>query len=305
MVDSSQTRLSAIPEVTYGVTPATPVFKNIRFTDEDLDAKIQYVSSNEIRSDANVSDLTQVGSDAGGGFGFELSYASFDDYLEALLRGTWASNILVNGVTDRSFTIEKFFEAGATDQYQRYIGCRFDTLSLNIESNQKVTGKFGVMAKGMTSAQAIIAGATYTASNTNPIINAAANFASLTMTGVSSPAIKSIGLEIKNNMRQQPVVGSIQSKGIGTGRFEVNGTMRMYFENNAALDLYLQNTSTDLSFVLGGVSTLKYTIQLPKLKFTAFKVVAGANDTDVIADISFQAYYDATTLGTMKITRTP
>lgn len=305
MVDSSQTRLAYIAESTYGTTPATPTFKNLRFTSEAFKPGIQYVSSNEIRADRNVPDLTQVGSDAGGSFGIELSYGSFDDLLEALLCGTWSTNILVNGVTDRSFTFEKFFEAGATDQYHRYTGAKVNTMSLEARAQQMVTGSFGVMAKGLTSAQTIISGATYTAANTNPVINAAANFANLAMTGVTSPSIMGIRLDMTNNMRQQPVVGSIQSKGIGTGRFVVTGEIEAYFDNAQMLDLYLNNTSTDLTFDLGGASSLKYRFFLPKIKFSDADITAGGNDQDVMAKLPFQAIYDTTTAGSIKITRTP
>ena len=70
MTDSSQTRLAAITEVTYGTTPATPVFKKLRMTGESLSPSIQYVSSNEIRSDRNVADMTRVGQEAGGDINF-------------------------------------------------------------------------------------------------------------------------------------------------------------------------------------------------------------------------------------------
>lgn len=305
MVDSSQSRLSSIAETNYGVTPATPVFKNMRFTGESLKPGIQYISSNEIRPDRNIPDLTQVGSDAGGGINFELSYGSFDDMIEALLCGTWATNQLVNGVVDRSFTVEKFFEAGVTDAYHRYIGAKVNNMSLNVAAGEMVTGSFDLMAKGVNTGTAIIAGATYSAANTNPVINAAANFAALSMTGVSSPSIKSLSLNIANNMRQQPVVGSIQSKGVGLGRFQVSGEIEAYFENSQMLDLYLQNTATDLSFELGGATTQKYKFLLPKIKFSDAEIVAGGNDQDVMAKMPFTAIYDGTTGGTMKVTRTP
>ena len=118
MVDSSQTRLASIAEVTYGTTPSSPTFLEQRFTSEGLNANIENVVSNEIRADRNVSDLVQVGSSAGGPVAFELSYGSFEDWLESLMFSTWSSNVLKNGNTQKSFTLEKTFEGGATDQYR-------------------------------------------------------------------------------------------------------------------------------------------------------------------------------------------
>lgn len=305
MADASQTRLAYIAEASYGSTPATPTFKNLRFTGESFNPAIQYVSSNEIRPDRNVPDLTLVGSEAAGGFDFELSYGSFDDILESLMFAAWNTNVLKNGVTRKAFTIEKTFETGTTDQYHRFLGCVANTMSLNVQARQIVTGNFGFLAKGMTSGQAIISGATYTAANTNPVINAANNFANLAITGVTSPQIMALTLNVTNNLRQQPVVGQVDSKGIGTGRFVVTGSLDAYFENEDLLDLYLGDIASDLTFDLGGATENKYSFELPKIKFSSAEIVAGGNDQDVMARMGFQAIYSASDTATMIITRVP
>ena len=304
MVDSSQTRLAYITEVTYGTTPATPVFKNQRFVSESLNANIENETSNEIRADRNVTDLIQVGANAGGSVDFELSYGSFDDWLESLMFGTWSTNILKNGNTQKSFTIEKTFEAGATDQYHRFTGCVANSLKLAIQAKKVVTGSFDFVAKGATTAQAIIASATYTAANSNPVINAAANFASFSMTGVTSPELMSLNLNVTNNLRRQSVVGSIDARGVGTGRFEVSGEATLYFTNASLYDLFLAGTASNLTFVIGGASTKKYQFDIANLKFEKVEIVAGGNDQDVMAKVSFRGLYDNTD-NTLKITRTP
>lgn len=305
MTDASQTRFASIVEATYGVTPSTPTFLTKRITSERFKPSIQYSSSDELRADRNVSDLTQVGAAAGGGYDFELSYGSFDAELESAFQGTWTTNVLKNASTLKSFTHEKKFMTGGTDQYHRYTGQVANTLSLNIEAGKRVTGSLDFLGKSMSAAQTIITGATYTAPNTNPTMNAATNFASLSLTGVTAPAITKIGLNIDNKMRQQPIVGSLYSKGVGSGRFVVTGSLEAYFENQEMLDLYLNDTASALAFSIGGASTLKYAISLPKIKFTDAEILAGGNDTDVMAKMAFQAYYDSTALCTMQITRTP
>jgi hypothetical protein len=223
MTNSSQTRLAYVVESVYGTTPATPTFKEARFTGESMNANIETTTSNEIRADRNVTDVIQTGQNAGGAVDIELSYGSFDDWLESLLFSTWSTNVLKNGITQKSFTIEKTFEAGATDQYHRFTGAVANSLALSIQAGQIVTGSFDFLAKGASTGQAIISGATYTAPNTNDVINAAVNFSALGVTGVTSPAITALNLNITNNLRQQAVVGSLESRGIGTGSFEVTG----------------------------------------------------------------------------------
>lgn len=304
MVDSSQTRIAYIEESTYGTTPATPTLLEQRFTSESLNANIENIVSNEIRADRNVADTIQVGQNAGGAVDFELSYGTFDDWLESLMYGTWSSNVLKNGNTQKSFTIEKTFEAGATDQYHRFTGAIANTLSLSMQTQQIVTGSFGFLAKGASTAQAAIAGSSYTGANTNPVINAATNFGSLSITGISSIDLTQLNLNITNNLRQQQVIGSLDSRGVGAGRFEVTGDMTMYFENEEAYDLFINSTETDLTFVLGGDTTKKYTFEIAKVKFETGEVVAGGNDQDVFVNLSFRGLYDGTD-NTLKITRTP
>lgn len=304
--DTSQTRLSHIAEVTEGTTPATPAFTNIRFTSESLAANIANVSSNEIRADRNISDLEQVGQSAGGSVNFELSYGGFmDDWIAAALCSAWSTNVAKTGVTRSPFTLEKFFEAGATDQYHRITGALIDTFGLSIRANQIVTGSASFRGRTQTSAQTAIASSTYTAVNTNPIINAANNFANLTMTGVSSPQIVALDLNINNNLRQQPVVGSVAAKGVGLGSQIVTGTLEAYFEDQAMYELFLAGTAANLSFDLGGASTKKYSFSAGNIKFTDGKVLIGGKDQDVMAQMSFQALYYASDAATLKVTRTP
>lgn len=304
-MDTSQTRLAYIPEVTYGVTPATPAFNVMRYTGESLVPNVQYVTSNEINTHRQVSDLTQVGGEAGGDINIELSYGNFDTLLEALLGGTWASNVLKVGNAERSFTIEKKFEGGATDYFERYIGSRIGSLSLNLAAKEIVTGSFGIMSKQAVPDDDIITGATYVAPNTNPVMNASTGFQSLSMSGITQPELMRLSLNITNNLRQQPVMGSIGSKGVGLGQFAVTGEFDAYFVDHAILAAYLNNVATDLSFVIGGVGALNYTLALGNMKFSAVGTPTPGNNQDVMQTVGFSAIYDASDVSSIVLTRDP
>lgn len=304
MVASSQTRLAAIAESVYGTTPTSPAFQNMRFTSESLKPNIENITSNEIRADRNVADLIQVGSNAGGAVNFELSYGTFDEFLESVMFNTWATDVLKNGNTQKSFTLEKTFEAGATDQYHRFTGAVANTMSLALQAGQIATGNFGFLAKGFSAGQAILSGATYVAANANPVINAASNFGSLSVTGASGIELTTLNLNITNNLRQQPVIGSIQSRGVSTGRFEVTGDLTAYFEDEDLYNLFLNGTAADLTFNLTDSLTNDYEFEIGNLKFETGEVIAGGNDQDVMVQLTFRGLYDGTD-NTLKVTRTP
>lgn len=90
MSTSSRHALYAIPEVTYGVTPATPAFNAIRHTGTSLGTTKSTHISEELRADRQISDFRHGTKQVGGDIKFELSYGSFDAYLEAVLCGSWA-----------------------------------------------------------------------------------------------------------------------------------------------------------------------------------------------------------------------
>jgi hypothetical protein len=91
MSDSNRVLLSYIKETTWGTTPATAPPTEIRMTGESLSYDISNVTSSEIRDDRQVTDLIQSGASMTGGFNFELSYASFDDFIAGALFSTWSA----------------------------------------------------------------------------------------------------------------------------------------------------------------------------------------------------------------------
>lgn len=95
---SNRTDLKRVKEVTWGVTPASPALTAIRYTGESLDDQITTEKSKEIRSDRMVSDLTITDAAISGDINFELSYGSFDDFLESAFMSSWAAAVAIAGI---------------------------------------------------------------------------------------------------------------------------------------------------------------------------------------------------------------
>jgi len=298
----SGARLAYVAETVFGTTPATPTFKTLRATGAGMRTNKVTGTSNEIRADRNVSDEFLLGQDVAGSYNIEWSYGSFDELLEGLLQGTWASDILKNGVTPKSFTFEETLEMGATDSFSRFTGGMVNGMTLNIASRAAVTGSLSLMAQKETLGTAIVTGATYTAPGTEPISTASANVASLTVAG-STPKVRSLTLEITNNLRTRPVVGSQFSEEFGAGRFEVTGTVEAYFESNALYQSVLDHAGGALSFIIGNAANKKTRFDLPKIIFGNGERRVGGNDDDVMVNIPFRAVYEATEACTLKLTR--
>ncbi|MBS7696269.1 MULTISPECIES: phage tail tube protein [unclassified Chelatococcus] len=88
---TNRVKLAKVREITAGVTPPNPAFKEILQTSSGLNAAPQTVTSNIIRSDRQVADLILVGLQIAGDVGGELAFGAADDDFEEALQGTWAS----------------------------------------------------------------------------------------------------------------------------------------------------------------------------------------------------------------------
>lgn len=89
MSDSSQVSVYYLEEATPGITPPATDLKEVRVTGESLTANYNTTTSNEIRSDRQVTDVIRTGSNPGGGLNHELSYGNADDLMAGALYSDW------------------------------------------------------------------------------------------------------------------------------------------------------------------------------------------------------------------------
>jgi hypothetical protein len=166
----SRHSVAMVPEVTYGTTPATPSFVNIRHTGCNLNLSKDSLRSEEIVASRHVQSQLTGAKKINGDINFELCYGSFDTILEAALCGTWTANVLKAGTTRRSFTVERFF--ADVGYYMRFKGCEFNKLNLQASANAIVKGTATILGQDMVTDTAIVSGATYASGGTTvPVVS--------------------------------------------------------------------------------------------------------------------------------------
>lgn len=308
---SSRAQLSYIQETVFGQTPTAGNGSALRFTGESLAFKLKTESSKEIRPDRQITDLIQVGADASGGFNFELSFLEYDALMQAALQGTWdtatnpanTSGRLVNGTTQRSFTLEKAFSD--VGQVFAYRGMVASKMSLDLKSGSILTGSFEFTGKDSVRATATTLPGTLAASHTNDTMNCVKGVGTILEGGIplANTFVKSLKLDLDNAVRAQDAVGVFGTAGVASGTLKVTGTLEVYFADGALYDKFLNNTATSLSFkALDGAGN-GYTFTLPKMKYSDGKINAGALDQDVMVSLPFQALLDPTSGHTIIIDR--
>ncbi|WP_299726848.1 phage tail tube protein [uncultured Endozoicomonas sp.] len=289
--------MAYVAEPSYGQTPDTPELKPIRHTSTSLALSKETIQSEELRSDRQLAAFKHGNKQVGGDISFEFSYASFDDFLEAVLCGTWANDELKTGVTRRSFTIERHFSD--IGQYHRFTGVELNALSLSVAPNAMVTGTLTAIGKGMATDTAIVTGATYDAATTNIPFDSFSG--GLTVNGAESGVVTSIELSLENGLEALFVVGSDETLQPSIGRSNLTGSMSVYFEDSSMVDHFINETELAVAFTLAGDGG-SYTFTLPRIKFgSGAPEVSGTGP--VVLSMEFQALYDTTEQTNLKIVR--
>ena len=306
-MNSSQTELSYVAEAAWGVTPTSPApaFQAIRMTGESLKITNESVVSDEIRPDRNVPDTILVGGDASGGIDGELSYGTFDDFIASVLYSTWTgspANSIVNGVTQKSFTLQKKQEGnGLSPVYELYKGMVVDTMTINIAAKEKTTVGFTFVGKGGVIGTALTG--TVTDAGDEEILDGANAFTLSKAWTSPLPKLMSMTINISNGLSGRSVAGSRDLVRVSASRCTVTGSASFYFETKAMMDLFLAGTAGELAVTLGKVTGEKYTITLPNVKITDADHFSPNNDDDVMLNVTWSAHYDDGIDGTIKIDR--
>lgn len=309
MANGSRHSLRLVPEVTYGVTPATPAFINVRHTGTTLGLSKEALQSEEIRDDRQIADFRHGARQVGGDITVELSYGSFDTILEGLLGGTWAVDApsvgidtLTAGVQRRSYTVERFFGDIATldKPYHRFTGVEFNSAAIQINANAMITATFSVVGKDLTTDSAIVAGATYGAATTTSPLDSFTG--ALEENGAVIAVITEITLNIENGLDPRFVVGSKSTILPSIGRSNVSGSITAYFENSLLLDKFINETESSIKVALPDGAGNELRIALPRIKYNGGQPdVQG--DGPITLSLPFQGLYDAVTGTNIQIER--
>jgi len=300
IASGSRHRLAAIAEVTYGTTPATPAFTTLRHNSCNIGLSKDAVESEEIRGDRQITCFRHGNKSVGGDIEGELAYGEYDKLIEAAMCGTWTADVLKAGTTRRSFTIERTFQD--ITQYVRYTGCEVNTMSISIAPNSMVGVSFGFIGKDQSIAQTAIASSTYS------VLTDTCQFDSFTATisegGSPIALVTEAEITLENGIEPQFVVGSATTLRPSIGRCNVTGSITVYFEDQAMLTKFQNETESSLDITLTDPAGNTFKIDIPKLKYTSGQPdVSGKGSVTISMD--FQAIYDSVDASNIVITRNP
>lgn len=292
------TRVTLIKEVTYGVTPATPVMQIVPFTSFGLNPSRDVIESNAITGNRQKLEPRSGNNNVAGDLAVELQHGTFDVLLESLFANTFTGDELKIGNTQQSMSIE----ASHTDigQYRQFTGVVVSSASIDIGLDGQVTASFTMMGKDSALTQASIASSESEVAKT-PYIHFDGVF---NEGGSQSSIMTAMSLTIDNALTQNYVLGMRDAASLTSTSCTVNGSISIYFENQALVEKFLNDTQSSISFVLTDPSSNAQTWTIPKLKYSGAEISVGSPEL-IVVNMPFNAYYDSTDATTIKINRTP
>lgn len=291
--------LRYVKEEQFGVTPENPVMKGLRHTSCSLALSKDSFQSEELRNDAQISDLRHGLKQNGGDIGIELSFAEYDDLLAAAVRGEWKDDVLVAGIDVPTFTIEREFSD--IKQYQLFTGCAVNSLSLEIQTNAMITGTISFVGKDVNFGDTSAAAQKIESQTFSPLDGFSG---ALLEGGKPIAVITSISLNIENGIEAANVLGSDVAAALVPGRINCTGSVSAYFENLDLLNKFVNETESDLQITFGNGGPGSYIVKLPRIKYSG-----GDNAVDgegpIMLDMPFQALLDECTGTNIIIERIP
>ena len=211
-------------------------------------------------------------------------------------------NYIRNGVTKKSFTLQKAFTDLDTVEYYNFTGAVVDTWELNLSTRSILTTSFNFIALNGAMTETQFSGATTPAANTNDVMNAVSNVSAITFDGDPGGVTYSfngLNIQIANNVRGQEAVGTLGFIGVVGGRCEISGSLELYFENSSLYDKFVAATAFQLTFMVADGAGNRYIVNIPRAKMTSAEIVAGGSDEDIFVSAEFDAILN--TAGTYMI----
>jgi hypothetical protein len=295
----SHTKTQGIVEVTWGVTPATPTMLQFPIESNTLQLTKTTLTDNTLRSDRNGGDVRPGAKKLAGDLKFNHRRGDFDLLLANLFQAAWVVNVLKNGKTASSMSIE----TGYTDiaQYSTITGLQVDSFSLSVKPNSLISATMSFIGKSQTALAGVSAATISTAPTTNEPFDSFTG--SMKEGGSTIATVTGIDISIKNNLVGTEVLFDDTIAGITAGNCLIDGTITAQFLDASLYNKFVNNTSTSLEFTLTDVATKSHTFSFPKIVYTAGDISPTGPDSLAIS-LKFNAQYDSVSASKVTLTRT-
>lgn len=279
----------------------TPELKRIRNTGGNgINTTRNEMQSEELRDDRQIADHRLGNRRAELDIPFELSYESFDDFLEAALWGSWDNDEMKAGTTEHSFTIEEGFTD--VDVYKEINGALVNEMSLEIQPDSMITGSFSMLALRARDPHdhSLTPESVVDVSTRAPFDSFNGE---LKIDDEVVADIAGISLQLQNGVDPKfAVLGGQNAYRMLVGRSRLSGTINADFKDSSHYERFLKETEIHLEFEIEDLDGNKYIFEMPRTKYNSGQQ-ASVSENDVTLDIPVMMLRDDELKSQLKITR--
>lgn len=197
-----------VKETVPGTTPTLGSWKTMRVTGNTLTPTPTTEESEEINASRISTGSVTTGLTIAGDLSAELSYGSFDDWLEAAFFGNWSSDVLTVGTTRHTFSVQKGY--ADVNTYHLFRGCHVSTAAIEIPEEGKVTLTLGLQAMDYVDAAVTYVTGSPTAASATPLMSSL-SVGDIKIDGVSvtgQACVSAMTINIDNSLVMQRCLGS-------------------------------------------------------------------------------------------------
>jgi hypothetical protein len=210
--------------------------------------------------------------------------------------------ICKNGVTEKSFLIEKQFSSSLFDYFT---GMEVNSASFNFALDDLITGSFDFVGKAAARATSTQGDGSPTAAASTDSMNTIENLTIYIDDAATSLDVTSFNFSATPNLREKKALGNLGAIGVGGGTFNITGSIELHNEDNSLLTALDNFTTKSLSIIVGDAAGNDYVFDFPSAKLTSGARNVGGQDQDVIQSLNFECQLDTTDSSMMGITRIP
>jgi len=207
--------------------------------------------------------------------------------------------VLKNGTTKKSFSIEDAYTDD--DVYLLGLGMMVNTLSLSIQPDAMITGAMGLVGHTFSDPTAVAEASDVADVSTESPFDSYTG--ELKLATVATSAVTGIALAINNGLDPRLPVLSTTPHKMTSGRFNLTGTLTLFFEDATNLERFLDETEFALEFTLTDLSGNSYRFTMPRVKYTGES--RNISEQDIGEPLPFLALQDTTKGYTLMIEKIP
>lgn len=204
---------------------------------------------------------------------------------------------LSNGVTQRSFSIEK--NSTDTGEFFLYRGMTASRMNLSLATASRTTVDFDFMGKDSVADDSTALPGTKQNSEGYQIMSGVSGSVCTLWYGgapLAGTFISSLSMSYDNALRMQNALCSLGAVGIGSGTIAVELTAEIFFASGRAFyDEFLNNVNKEVAFTCFDVEGNGYVFTLPVANVSSYSVTAGSKDADLMASVTFTGLMDLAT----------